>query len=135
MEHTGIRLEPLMLLLVVASICVATLGILSIVTANVDLRIARRYANLIKTRYALETEGQIFLCEMEEAMFSGKIPSPLHGINMNADGVIWKEIQKEDYRLTTGVRIEEDGKLNVICWRIEKIWEAETGMGDLWNGL
>lgn len=135
MEHTGIRLEPLMLLLAMASICVATLGILTIVTANADLRIARRYADLIKDRYALETEGQIFLCEAAEAVRSGKMPSSLYDINMDAGGVVWKEIRGEDCRLTAGIQIEKDGELDVICWRIEKIWETETGIGDLWNGL
>lgn len=135
MEHTGIRLEPLMFLLAVAGICVATLGILAIATANVDLQIARRYASFVKTRYALETEGQIFLCETAEAVLSENKPASLCDINMDTDGVVWKEIRREDCRLAVGIQIDEEGGLNVICWRIEKIWETETGMGDLWNGL
>lgn len=134
MRHTGIRLGPLALLLAVVSICVATLGILAIATANADMRIAGQYADMVKTRYALEAEGQIFLCEAGEALLSGVKPSLLPDTKTDENGVTWKEIWKEDYRLTAGIQLEEDGTLSVVCWRIGKIWNAETGIGDLWNG-
>ncbi len=134
MGHTGIRLGPLALLLSVVSICVATLSILAIVTANADLRIAGQYADMVKTRYALETEGQVFLWEAGEAFLAGENLSLLPGTKTDEDGIIWKEIWKNNYRLTAGIRLTENGTLNVVCWRIGKPWEAETGIGNLWNG-
>ncbi len=134
MEHTGIRMGPLTLILAVISICASTLCILAIATANADLRIAGRYADMVKIRYALETEGQAFLCEAKEAVRSGANPSLLPDTKTDEDGVILKEIWKDDYRLTAGIRLDESGKLNVVCWKIGKVWEAETGIGNLWNG-
>ena len=134
MEYTGIRMGPLTLILSVISICATTLCILSVATANADMRIAGRYADMVKTRYALEAEGQAFLCEAGEAVLSGTNPSLLPNTMIGEDGVILKEIWKDDYRLTAGIRLEEDGTLSVVCWKIGKIWEAETGIGNLWNG-
>lgn len=134
MGNIGIRMGPLMLLLAVISICVSTLAILAIATANADLRIAGQYADMVKIRYALETEGQAFLCEAGEAARSGTDLSLLPDTKIDENGVILKEIWKNDYRLTAGIRLKEDGTFTVVCWKIGKLWEAEAGIGDLWNG-
>lgn len=134
MEHTEIRMGPLTLILSVISICATTLCILAIATANADMRIAGRYADMVKTRYALETEGQTFLCEAGTAVLSGTNPSLLPDTTTGEGSVILKEIWKDDYRLIAGIRFEEDGTLNIVCWKIGKTWESETGIGNLWNG-
>ncbi len=134
MGHTGIRMGSLVLLLAVISICAATLTILAVTTANADLRIAGQYADMVKNRYALDAEGQTFLCEAGKAVRSGTSPSLLSDTKIDEDGVILKEIWKDGYRLTAGIRFKEDGTLNVVCWKIGKPWEAGTGIGDLWNG-
>lgn len=133
MGDSGIRLGPLALLLAVISICVETLGILSIATASADLRIAGRYADTVKTRYALESDGQMFLREAEEAARSGGIVL-LPETETDDAGITWKEIWRDDYRLTAGIRADGNGNLTVVCWRIGKSWEADTDMGNLWNG-
>ncbi len=134
MGHTGIRLGPLALLLAVISICVTTLAILSIATASADLRIAGQYADMVTIRYALETEGQIFLREAGEAALSGQKPALLPDTVTDDTGVTWKEIWREDWKLTAGIRSDEDGEISVVCWRIGKAWEAGTGVENLWDG-
>ncbi len=134
MENTGIRMGPLILILSVISICAATLTVLAVATADADLRIAGRYADMVKIRYALETEGQVFLCEAGKAASSGMALSSLPDTATDADGVILKEIWKDGYRLMAGIRPGENGKPDIVCWKIGKPWEADTGIGNLWNG-
>lgn len=134
MEHSGIRLGPLTLLLAVISICMTTLGLLAIATASADLRIAGKYADLVKVRYEMETEGQVFLREAESALLSGKPLHLLPDTDTDADGITWKIIEKEDCKLTAGIRPDEEGRLQVVSWKIRKNWEPEAGMGELWNG-
>ena len=134
MGHGGAGLGPLALLLAVVSICVETLAILSIATASADIRIAERHADIVKLKYGLETEGSKFLGEADEAVHSGMGLDALTDTQTDDEGVTRKEIWKDDYRLTAGVRIDEDGNLKVVCWQIGKLWENQTDMGGLWNG-
>lgn len=134
MGHTRIRLGPFALLLAVIGICMTTLGILSIVTANADLRVARKYADMVTARYGLETEGQVFLGDAGDAILSGKGLSSLPDTETDADGITWKEIGNEEGKLTIGVRTDGEGKLEVVCWRIGREWEPGAGTGNLWNG-
>lgn len=133
MGHTRIRLGPLALLLAVISICVTTLGILAIATANADLRIAGKYADTVKIRYELEAAGQMFLAEADGALKAGRALSSLPDTVTDA-GVTRKEIWRGDCRLTAGIRPDEAGRLEIVSWRIGRIWEPEDGRGDLWNG-
>ncbi len=134
MGHGGMKLGPLALLLAVVCICVETLAILAIATASANLRIAGRYADMVKIRYALEEEGQMFLQEARETVRTGKALALLPGTETDDAGVTRKEIWKNDYRLTAGVQIGRDGQLDVVCWRIGRVWKAETNKENLWNG-
>lgn len=133
MGNGGIRTGPAALLLAVISICVEALAILAITTASADLRIAGRYADMVKTRYELETKGQMFLMEADEALQSGVL-ALLPGTYTDDEGVTWKEIASSDYRLTAGVKADEAGRLKVVSWRMGRTWENQTDMGDLWDG-
>lgn len=134
MRHTRIRLGPLALLLAVISICMTTLGVLAITTANADLRVAGKYADMVRIRYELEAEGQAFLEEVYAALASGAALEALPDTAADEDGVIWKILWREDFRLTAGIRPDEEGGFRVVCWRIGKTWEPDTSMGDLWDG-
>lgn len=134
MGHGGVRLGPLVFLLAVISICVETLDILAIATASADLRIAERYADMVKIRYELETSGQMFLGEAQETVSSGSTLDMLPDTRTDEEGVTWKEIWKNDYRLMAGIRMDEDGNLRVVCWKIGRVWEDQTDMGDLRDG-
>ena len=70
MKHVPIKLGPLALLLAVVAICLTILSILSFTTGQADLRLAQRYADTVKERYALEAEGQQFFADVCE----GKAP-------------------------------------------------------------
>lgn len=129
MKHIPIRLGPLALLLTVISICMATLGILSVTTARADLHLAEKYADTVKERYVLEKEGQLFLREVWE---SGGQVSVMEGLQ-EEKGVFYKIITCGDRNLIIGIA-QEDSGIRVVEWRIQKDWEPEEGMGNLWLG-
>lgn len=110
MNHVPIKLGPLALLLTVVSICLAILAILTLSTARADLALAEKYADTVKTRYALEAEGQKFLAEAEPGAE--------------------QTFEQDGMRLI--VALNEDRE--VIRWTIEKEWTENDDIGDLWSG-
>lgn len=112
MKRIPVRLGPLALLLCVISICMATLSMLSYANAGADLRLAERYAETVYTRYALELEGEEFI---RDAAQSGSAQST--------------RLERNGYIL----EIAFDGE-HITNMRMEKEWEENTGIQDLWEG-
>lgn len=128
MRRAGIRTGSFAILLAVIAVCMTVLGLLSIAAADADMRISRRHADMIKLRYELEADGQLFLCRVRESVLSGK---PL---DADKNGIIWKELQKDGCTLTIGLRINKDRSIAVTCWKFSRIWKPEEGSGSLWDG-
>ena len=134
MKHIPIRLGPLALLLTVISICMAVLGILSFTTARADYSLAEKYASTVQERYALERAGQDFLRQAGEALKAGDRLEGLAGTETDEDGITHKTLEYEEVRLLIGIVPEGDRGFRVVEWRIQKDWEPEDNMGDLWDG-
>lgn len=132
MKHIPIRLGPLALLLTVISICMTTLGILAFSTARADYRLAEKYAATVEERYALEKEGQEFLREAGEAWKSGAGLDEFEEVREEG-GIFYRTFTRGDRNLIVGV-VEEDSGIRVVEWRMQKDWEPEEGMGNLWLG-
>ena len=49
-------------------------------------------------------------------------------------GAYWESIEGEDARLHIGVAVGRDG-WSVQGWRIEKDWEEDDSIGNLWDGF
>ncbi len=110
MKHVPIRLGPLALLMTVIAICLAVLGILTFSTARADLSLAERYAETVQTRYALEVEGQTFLCSAapgETAVF-----------------------EQDGMKLSVAL----DGNGDVAEWVFSREWVENDTVGTLWPG-
>ena len=132
MKQVPIKLGPLALLLTVISICLTTLSILNLTTAQADLRLAQKYADTVRIRYTLETEGQEFLQEAEEAGPSGLA---LLGLTRDADGIYWKTLEKDGARLRIGLDPTGEDGIRVVSWRQEKEWNQDQQMNNLWMGF
>lgn len=134
MKHIPIRLGPLALLLTVISICMATLGILSFTTARADFSLAEKYASTVQERYVLEKEGQDFLRQAGDALMEGSSLEGLAGTETDENGIVYKTLENDEVRLVVGIVPEGDTGFRVVEWRIQKDWEPEDNMGDLWDG-
>ena len=135
MKHIPIRLGPLALRLTVISICMATLGILSFTTARADLSLAEKYASTVQERYMLEKAGQDFLRQAGNALAEGSGLEGLAGTETGEDGILYKTLEYEEVRLLIGLLREGDHGFRVVEWRIQKDWEPEDNLGDLWDGV
>lgn len=134
MKHIPIRLGPLALLLTVISVCMATLGILSFTTARGDFSLAEKYASTVQGRYILEKEGQDFLREAGDALADGNSLGGLAGTETDEEGITYKTLEYGESRLHVGLAPTGDGGFRVVEWRLQKDWEPEDSMGDLWDG-
>ena len=134
MKHIPIRLGPLALLLTVISICMTTLGILAFATARADYSLAEKYAATVRDRYVLEKEGQAFLREVADALADGLKPEELDGTEIDGDGLVHKVLEGENSRLRIAIIPEGDHDFRLAEWRIQKDWEPDGGMFDLWDG-
>ena len=128
MKQTPIKLGPLALLLTVISICLAVLSMLSFSTAQADLRLAEKYAETVRTRYELETEGQELLSRLDAGS-----PGVL-GLEQDADGIWNTELEQDNAKLRIGVKKSADGGWEPVVWRHEKEWEEDVSFGNIWDG-
>ena len=126
MKHVPIKLGPLALLLAVISICLTTLALLNVSTAKADERLAEKFAETVKTRYALETEGQ----ELLERLYAGE----KDGWEMREDGTLWRAVERSGVTLQIGLRDDGPDGYTVVNWTQEKEWEQDPHIADLWDG-
>ena len=118
MKRITIHLGPLALILTVITICMSTLGVLSVSNAYADKRLARRYAETVRIRYELEEQGQQYLKEVNEG---------------GAAGETEKVFRLENYTLTVSLQ-EENGTYVPKLWKIRRDWEEQPEIKDLWMG-
>ncbi len=126
MKQTAIRLGPLALLLTVISICLTILAILTVTTARADLRLAEKYAETVKERTALETQGQ----ELVRAVTVGEAGT----LAPDADGTIRAELEQNGLRLRLALSPDGEGGWAVTDWRMEKEWTFDDTIDGLWSG-
>ena len=110
MNRAPIRLGPMALLLAVIATCLSVLAILAFSTARADLSLAERYAGTVWTRYELEKQGMEFL----------------------EDAGPGAEAEFEEDGMTLRVALDGDG--NVCRWTMEKAWQQNDTIEDLWSG-
>lgn len=128
MNEVPVKLGPLALLLTVISICMTTLAILTFTTARADLSLAEKYAGTVRERYALEVKGQQFVGETCDEIAQGFILMP------EADGLIHYDLEEGNTRLSIGLKPAGLSGVTVKNWRVERQWEEDTNMGNLWDG-
>lgn len=124
MKQTPVKLGPLALLLTVICICLAVLAVLSLATANADLRLARRHAETVQTRYALERQGQEFLRDFTEQ----ELILPADG-----DNVIRKTFSENGTTLCIGLAQDGAG-WRIVEWTVKADWDQSDTIGNLWSG-
>lgn len=66
-SQTSVRIGPISLFALIAVICLATLAVLSIVTANASYRLATLQADSMEQQYQAETAAQSFLARVDVA--------------------------------------------------------------------
>ena len=128
MNEIPVKLGPLALLLAVISICMTTLAILTFSTGRADQSLAEKYAGTVRERYELEAKGQKLLSEISDDLTQGFMLMP------DADGLIHEQVEEGNTTLSIAIKPVGMSDYTVESWRIERKWEEDTGMGNLWDG-
>lgn len=128
MNEVPIKLGPLALLLTVISICMTALAILSFSTARADRSLAQKYGQTVRERYELEARGQKYLGETYDDLAQGVFLMP------DADGLLHQVIEEGNTSLSISLKPTGASGLSVESWRVERKWEEDTDMGNLWDG-
>ena len=145
MNHTPVKLGPLALLLTVISICLTILSILSYTTAGADDRLAQRYAQTTSQRYELEVMGQEALAEFPAGFGeslelgagseeSGVESDVILSEAKDLSSALWKTIRLDDLTLVIGAVPEGDGSPRVVAWEMNREWNQDTQINNLWDG-
>ncbi|MBQ9032415.1 MAG: hypothetical protein IJ106_13330 [Parasporobacterium sp.] len=128
MKDVPVKLGPLALLLTVICICMTTLAILTFTTAQADLSLANKYADTVTQRYQLEKEGQTFLAQTTEDLARGILLMP------EADGLVHEDLELGNTTLHIALRMKGSSSFTVDTWKMERKWEEDTKLGNLWDG-
>ncbi len=131
MQQIPIKLGPLALLLTVISICLTTLSILTFSTSSADMRLAQRYAETVRERYALEIQGQEFVAEASAQLAEGDTIW-LSDMKRRADGSYEHVLEDGSMQLTIGFRAGRDS-LRVTAWQLIRSWEEDDSI-NVWQG-
>ena len=134
MNQVPVKLGPLALILAVISICLTTLAILTFTTAGADMRLAERYAGTVKERYALEKEGQEFLAEIRETVSDPMDLYLIDDLDFTENGDAVKVLRQGDATLTITLRENDEGGIDVVSWKQEKLWEEDDDTPGVWLG-
>lgn len=133
MKQKPMRLGVLALLLLVIGILMATLGVLTLSTAQADLRLARRYGEMTQAQYRREAAGQDFLRQASEALERGEDLSALEGVTRNGD-LFEKTITTGNTSLKIALRPGEEGGYAIVRWETDTRWVPQETTGKLWGG-
>lgn len=132
MKQVPIKLGPLALLLTVISICLSVLAILTFTTARADKSLAEKYAETVAARCALETEGQRFLRDLDEALRQG---DGGFFAALEREGELYtKRLTLDGTDLDIAFRLTGEGKPELLRWRIYREWTEDLDIGNLWPG-
>ena len=85
----------------------------------------------MEIRYALEREGQEFLCELSD---TDPADYGLMDWERDAAGVYWTEFEQDGATLRIGFKPDRESGYRLLSWRLEKGWVEDDSIGELWDG-
>lgn len=131
MSHK-MRLGPIAIFFTIVAAVLATLAILTVSTSRADVVLSQRFAQTTAIRYELEADGNRFLQALDA---SPEDAAALEGVELLENGNYQYTTQKEDYDLTVEVSVDAAaGTYEVVRWKINKQWDDQGAMGELWGG-
>lgn len=128
------QMGSLTILFTVILLCVTVLSVLSLSTARADLALADRYGDHVAQFYELESQGQQFLMQMQEA---ARTPgADFTDIDLPAcatmqDGQILAVLEQDGLSLTIRLSVSPDTEIQILEWSRQAQWTADTNL-TLW---
>lgn len=138
MKQEPIRTGWLSLIVMVVVVCLAVLGVLSLVTARAMLATAQKQADYVQQTYELEMLGQQWLSQVEtvcsEAFSEEELLAELpEGTRVDGDLLRYVAQNSDERQLSIAVQLE-DRQIRVVEWRQVRQWQETENIGQLWKG-
>ena len=138
MKQEPIRTGWLSLIVMVVVVCLAVLGVLSLVTARAMLATAQKQADYVQQTYELEMLGQQWLSQVEtvcsEASSEEELWAELpEGTRVDGDLLRYVAQNSDERQLSIVVQLE-DRQIRVVEWRQVRQWQETENIGQLWKG-
>lgn len=138
MKQEPIRTGWLSLIVMVVVVCLAVLGVLSLVTARAMLATAQKQADYVQQTYELEMLGQQWLSQVEtvcsEASSEEELLAELpEGTQVDGDLLRYVAQNSDERQLSIVVQLE-DRQIRVVEWRQVRQWQETENIGQLWKG-
>lgn len=138
MKQEPIRTGWLSLIVMVVVVCLAVLGVLSLVTARAMLATAQKQADYVQQTYELEMLGQQWLSQVEtvcseassEEELSAELPE---GTRVDGDLLRYVAQNSDERQLSIAVQLE-DRQIRIVEWRQVRQWQETENIGQLWKG-
>ncbi len=128
------RLGPVAIFLAVVVMVITTMAILTIATSNADRTMARRFASVTQTRYQLEADGERFLSEAANIHAAGGDYAKAEVIGTTDSGYRFYE-ELNGYSITVEITVpDENGRFDILLWKVSKLWNADDPLKDIWSG-
>lgn len=126
MEHRRIRVGSVAVLFTVVVVCAAIFAVLTLVTADSDLRTARSYRDRVEALYACENLGEQWLDDVNGYIFQG---GALPDNTREEDGRLVTKITRGAMELTARVDAATGA---VLEWSCTARWQPEEDL-ELWK--
>ena len=128
------RLGPLAIFLAVVVMVITTMALLTIATSNADRAMARRFAAVTQTRYKLEADGERFISEAADAGIAAEDLPNAEGVGTTERGYRFYE-ELDGYSITVEITApDEEGRYELLEWKVSKLWNASDPVQDIWQG-
>ena len=118
-----------------ALVCLAVLGVLSLVTARAMLATAQKQADYVQQTYELEMLGQQWLSQVEtvcsEASSEEELLAELpEETRVDGDLLRYVAQNSDERQLSIAVQLE-DRQIRVVEWRQVRQWQETENIGQL----
>lgn len=135
------------LILIIVVLSLSVLGLLSLMSARNDLRLARRSVDVIGEVYSLNERAEETLAALDAlvqeawqdtgdktALLAAIEDRLTQGIRLENEQIVWTE-HGEGRRLLCAVRIDFAASRPMLCWSFHQIEveQSEMGASSIWN--
>lgn len=128
MSAKRLRIGSIAVLFTVVIACVAIFGVLTVMTARSDGRVAEQYGEHVQRLYECENLGQQWLAQAD-AYLRGAVPLP-EGTQLE-DGILHALLQTDSMELQIRLRGSADG-YEILQWSCTTRWEPDRDL-NLWD--
>jgi hypothetical protein len=140
----SVRIGPVSILVLIIILCLAVMAVLAITTSEAEESITTRQQDATTALYANETQAQVFLADLDEALAQARaanesVQSALASLELPEgatyeNGVLTASfVQDSGRRLDIELSIPNTASYEIMAWRATTEWNEEDPDKIFWS--